>query len=198
MARPIAFDRDHVLQQAIDVFWLRGYTATSIKNLVNATGLQPGSLYAAFGDKRGLFLAALDAYFSALKKSLFNVLHSNDDPLQRLRAFFEQLIHESCDDPDRKGCLLINTLSEIPIQDAEINNRLQHMFAEVQRELQQVLSEAQQQGQLASDQNPEALAQYLVTGIFGLRLFNKMQPNRLSLQVIVDQLLSVIEPESHQ
>lgn len=196
MARPIAFDRDQVLQQATDVFWLRGYTATSIKNLVNATGLQPGSLYAAFGDKRGLFLAVLDAYFAKLKKSLFKVLHSDDDPLQRLRAFFGQLVQESCDDPDRKGCLLINTLSEIPVQDAEINTRLQQMFAEVQWELQQVLIDAQRQGRLASNQNPEALAQYLVTGIFGLRLFNKMQPARLDLQGIVDQMLSVIEPDS--
>ncbi|WP_349431227.1 TetR family transcriptional regulator C-terminal domain-containing protein [Methylomarinum sp. Ch1-1] len=152
--------------------------------------------YAAFGDKRGLFLASLDAYFANLKKSLFNVLHSDDDPLQRLRAFFEQLVQESCNDPDRKGCLLINTLSEIPVQDAEINARLQRMFTEVRRELQQVLSEAQRQGRLASKQNPEALAQFLVTGIFGLRLFNKMQPDRLDLQIIVDQLLSVIDPDS--
>ncbi|MGR9101283.1 MAG: TetR/AcrR family transcriptional regulator, partial [Gammaproteobacteria bacterium] len=58
MARPIEFDRNHVLKQAIRVFWLKGYHAASVKNLTDATGLLPGSLYAAFGDKRGLFLAA--------------------------------------------------------------------------------------------------------------------------------------------
>jgi len=57
MARPIEFDREEVLQKAIGVFWQKGYSATSIKNLVEATGLQPGSIYAAFGDKRGLFFS---------------------------------------------------------------------------------------------------------------------------------------------
>ncbi|WP_432648842.1 TetR family transcriptional regulator [Methylomarinum roseum] len=64
MARPIAFDRDHVLQQAIDVFWLRGYTATSIKNLVNATGLQPGSLYVRrFWRQAGAFFGVAGCLF---------------------------------------------------------------------------------------------------------------------------------------
>lgn len=198
MARPIAFDRPHVLQQAINVFWLRGYTATSIKNLVSATGLQPGSLYAAFGDKRGIFLAALDAYFDMLKTCLLGVLHNDKAPLLRLRAFFEQLVQESYEDTDRKGCLLINTLSEIPVQDEEINARLQQMFAEVERELKQVLLEAQCGGELSSDQDPETLAKYLLTGIFGLRLFNKMHPDRENLQTIVDQLLSAIEPGSRR
>ncbi|WP_349431312.1 TetR family transcriptional regulator C-terminal domain-containing protein [Methylomarinum sp. Ch1-1] len=190
MARPITFDRNHVLQQAINVFWLQGYTATSIKNLVDATGLQPGSLYAAFGDKRGLFLAALDAYFDDMKKKLFDVLHSDKAPLERLRAFFTQLIEESTEDQDRKGCLLINTLSEIPVQHEDINSRLQQMFAEVEQELKQLLTEAQNADELSADQDPTVLTKFLVSGIFGLRLYNKTGADSASLQAIVDQLLS--------
>ncbi len=189
MARPVAFDRAYVLQQAINVFWLKGYKATSIKNLVDATGLQPGSLYAAFGDKRGLFLAALDAYFADMRKTILTVLHGNMPPLDRLRAFFAELVRQSCDDPERKGCLLINTLSEIPLQDTEINSRLQRMFAEVERELNGLLAEAIRNGDLP-EQDAEALAKYLVAGIFGLRIFNKMQPDPRSLEDVADRLLS--------
>lgn len=192
MARPIAFDHNDVLQQAINVFWLQGYTATTIKNLVDATGLQPGSLYAAFGDKRGLFLAALDAYFASLKQTLFVMLHSEKPPLKRLEDFFNQLVRESCEDPNRKGCLLINTLSEIPVQDEDVNVRLQEMFNEVERELKQVLMEAQASGQLSAKQDANTLAKYLVSGIFGLRIYNKTQPDAQTLQAIVNQLLAVI------
>ena len=192
MARPITFDRTQVLQQAIQLFWIQGYSGTSVKNLVDATGLQPGSLYAAFGDKRGIFLAALDAYFDTMKLSLFGLLHNDKAPNQRLTDFFSHLLQESSCDPDRKGCLLINTLSEIPVQDAEINSRLQDMFTEVELELKQILIECKALGQLSEHQDPELLAKFLISGIFGLRIFNKTQPDMASLKAIVDQLLSTI------
>lgn len=192
MARPIEFDRTHVLHEAVRLFWLKGYNATSVKNLVDATGLQPGSLYSAFGDKRGLFLAALDAYFETMKRAMFRVLHGDDPPVERLRAFFNQLVQESYCDQDRKGCLLINTLSEIPVQDAEINARLQEMFAEIELELKGILIECRALGQLNHHQDPDMLAKFLVTGIFGLRLFNKTQPDAASLQAIVDNLIAAI------
>lgn len=196
MARPIAFDRNHVLKQAINVFWLQGYTATSVKNLVDATGLQPGSLYAAFGDKRGLFLAALDSYFDNMKESLFNVLRSDETPLNRLHNFFNGLIQESCEDPNRKGCLLINTLSEIPLHDEEINSRLQDMFAEVEQELTKLLIEAQTNGEINANQDAATLAKFLVSGIFGLRLYNKTKADETSLRSIANHLISAVKMPS--
>ena len=193
MARPTTFDRTYVLQQAINLFWLQGYNNTSIKNLVVVTGLQPGSLYAAFGDKRGLFLAALDMYFETMKYELFKVLHNDKPPIERLTDFFNQLVQESYSDQDRKGCLLINTLSEIPVNDIEINTRLQGMFSEVEQELKQLLSEAKTLGHISEQQDPETLAKFLLAGIFGLRLFNKTQPDSDSLKAIVKHLLSSIQ-----
>ncbi|MGR9074198.1 MAG: TetR/AcrR family transcriptional regulator [Gammaproteobacteria bacterium] len=190
MARPIEFDRNHVLKQAIRVFWLKGYHAASIKNLTDATGLLPGSLYAAFGDKRGLFLAALDAYFDAMKHTMVAALHEDKPPDLRLALFFDRLVSESCDDPDRKGCLLINTLSEIPIQDAEINSRLQRMFDEIERELKTVLTECREQGLMNEQLDPGTIAKFLMTGIFGLRLYNKTQPDAAILGSVVDRLLA--------
>jgi len=193
MARPTNFDRSDVLQQAIQLFWVQGYSNTSIKNLVAVTGLQPGSLYAAFGDKRGLFLAALDMYFETMKHDLFAALHNDKPPIERLTDFFNQLVQESYCDPERKGCLLINTLSEIPVNDVEINTRLQAMFSEVEQELKQLLIEAKTLGHISEHQDPETLAKFLVTGIFGLRLFNKTQPDSDSLQAIVRHLLTSIQ-----
>ena len=139
MARPIEFDREEVLRKAIGIFWQKGYSGTSIKNLVEATGLQPGSLYAAFGDKRGLFLAAIDGYFDDMQRRIFTLLHTDQTPIVRIETFFNRLVSDSVTDEQRKGCFLVNTLLEIPVHDQEINSRLQTMFGEVENEFRDVL-----------------------------------------------------------
>ncbi|MGR8981793.1 MAG: TetR/AcrR family transcriptional regulator [Gammaproteobacteria bacterium] len=193
MARPIEFDREEVLRKAIGVFWQKGYGGASIKDLVEATGLQPGSLYAAFGDKRGLFLAALDGYFKDMKRMIVGILHTDQPALVRVETFFDRLIGDSVADGQRKGCLLVNTLLEIPVHDREINSRLQAMFGEVEKEFRGVLKEHIESGGSDAKQSPEALARFLLAGIYGLRVFNRTQPDRMALKSIVDNLLSVLQ-----
>ena len=88
MARPQAFDQQQVLTDAMLLFWRQGYASTSIKELTEVTRLQPGSLYAAFKNKRNLFLLALDHYFSELQCGITALLHSQEPPLERIRLFF--------------------------------------------------------------------------------------------------------------
>lgn len=196
MARPIEFDREEVLRKAIGVFWQKGYSGTSIKNLVEATGLQPGSIYSAFGDKRGLFLAAIDVYFEDMKRMIFTMLHTDQTAIVRIETFFNRLVNDSVTDEHRKGCFLVNTLLEIPVDDQEINSRLQAMFKEVENEFRDVLKEHKASGEYASTQSPEELARFLVAGIYGLRVFNKTQPDISALKSIVDNLLFVLRRKS--
>ncbi len=196
MARPIEFDREAVLQKAIGVFWQKGYSAASIKNLVEATGLQPGSLYAAFGDKRGLFLAAMDSYFEGMKRLVFSLLHTDQAAIVRIETFFNRLVSDSVADEHRKGCFLVNTLLEIPVDDREINTRLQTMFGVVEKEFRDVLKEHIESGGFDSQQSPEELARFLMAGIYGLRVFNKTQPGISALKSIVDNLLFVLRGKS--
>lgn len=196
MARPIEFDREEVLRKAIGVFWQKGYSGTSIKNLVEATGLQPGSIYSAFGDKRGLFLASIDGYFEDMKRMIFNMLHTDQTAIVRIETFFNRLVNDSVTDEHRKGCFLVNTLLEIPVDDQEINSRLQAMFKEVENEFRDVLKEHKASGEYASTQSPEELARFLVAGIYGLRVFNKTQPDISALKSIVDNLLFVLRGKS--
>ena len=196
MARPIEFDREEVLRKAIGVFWQKGYSGTSIKNLVEATGLQPGSIYSAFGDKRGLFLASIDGYFEDMKRMIFTMLHTDQTAIVRIETFFNRLVNDSVTDEHRKGCFLVNTLLEIPVDDQEINSRLQAMFGEVENEFRDVLKEHIASGEYASTQSPEELARFLVAGIYGLRVFNKTQPDISALKSIVDNLLFVLRGKS--
>ncbi len=95
MARPVTFDRDEILGRATEVFWEHGYSGASVCRLVEATRLKPGSLYAAFESKEGLFLAALDQYAQRSRQRLLAVLAEAPDPLQGVERVFEQLAESS-------------------------------------------------------------------------------------------------------
>ncbi len=192
MARPIEFDREKALQDAMLLFWRRGYHKASVRDLTEATRLQPGSLYGAFNNKRSLFLSSLDYYAEELKQFVDSVLHSEKPPLIRIRFFFDYLLDEMRSDPEEKGCLLVNTLLEVPAEDEEINQRVIQALGYVEQSFRQVLTEALERGELASGKDPSTLARLLMTGIFGLRVYNKMQPQREELDDIVDSLLSVV------
>lgn len=192
MPRTIEFDRDEALHRAMSVFWRQGYNATSIKDLTVATQLQPGSLYGTFHNKRALFVAALEAYFAETRQRISDYLENDGSPLERLRGFFDMLINESLEDPERKGCLLVNTLLEIPTEDAEINRRISAMFGEVEQAFERVLLEAQKCGELSTDKDPANLARMLVAGIYGLRVYHKTQPEPGILKEIVDNLFVAV------
>ena len=92
MARPKAFDEEVVLDRAVEVFWAKGYEATSIQDLVDAMGIQRGSLYATFGGKHQLFLTALDRYGEVVVKKLLAILESKPSALESIEQFFAQLV----------------------------------------------------------------------------------------------------------
>lgn len=190
MARPVEFDREKALQDAMLQFWRRGYHKTSVRDLSEATQLKPGSLYGAFENKHSLFLRSLDYYSTELKQFVDSVLHSGEPPLRRIELFFQNLLDEMADDPQGRGCLLVNTLLETPPEDEVINQRASQALAYVEQGFSEVLAEAQERGELAPGKDPATLARLLMTGIFGLRVYNRMQPQREALDGIVDSLLS--------
>jgi len=193
MARPQEFEYDEVLNSAMQLFWRKGYATTSIKDLTDVTNLQPGSLYGTFKNKRSLFLQSLDFYFLNLYESIHRILHSNKEPLERIKEFFNYFISQSVKDNDRKSCLLVNTLLEIPPEDKEINKQVRDMFLKIENEFSKILVEAQDKGDLGIKENPQVLAKMLMSGIFGLQVYNRMQPDQKDLENIVENLLSTLK-----
>lgn len=192
MPRPAQFDRNEVLQRAMETFWQKGYNATSMKDLTRVTGLQPGSLYGAFESKRSLFLQTLEVYYQFNVAGLDDRLSIDASPLERIKAVFERIIENSTMDPENKGCMMVNTLLEMPADDHEINRRLQEMFAQVEKRLEGVIREAQEAGQISSDRDAHTLAQTVLMGMNGMRVFCKTRPKPESLYQSLDSLLSVL------
>jgi len=190
MARPQLFNENEVLENAMHLFWKQGFNKTSIKDLTDATNLQPGSIYGAFKNKRNLFLMSLDYYFGYLYSAQSEILKSKEEPLMRIRHFFDFILNQQNDDKELKSCLLVNTLLETPPDDSEINQRVNKMFTKIENEFCEVLKLAEKEGTLVAGGKPDAIAKMLMSGIFGLQVYNRMKPDQQGLTQIVNNLLA--------
>ncbi len=193
MARPPSFDREQVLERATATFWEHGYCATSVSRLVAATRLKPGSLYAAFDSKQGLFLAALDHYAVQSLKRLRAVLDDAANPIEGIRQFFTQLAGGGVGKVRGRGCLLVKTVLEVGRHDAEVQARVKAHLAEIEGVFRAALEEAQADGLLAADRSPHALARFLMTTIWGLRVLSGVEADATQAELVVDQALSLLD-----
>ena len=192
MGRPIEYDQSKVLDSVVKLFWAQGYEATSMKNICEITGLQPGSVYAAFGSKRALFLASIDAYFEQSFDNLKAILAGEGTPLERVRELFMYIVGDTCR-KDSHGCLLVNALLEAPTDDAELRKRIAAMFRRLEVAIKEVLVEAVACGELDAGKDPAIQAKLLINNIFGLRVYAKLQPNGPIMREMVDDLLSTLK-----
>ncbi len=190
MARPARFEREEVLEKAMRTFWDQGYCATSMANLVEVTDLKPGSLYAAFRSKRDLFLAALDYYAERSLARVGQILAAADSPLEGVRSYFRQLAREVADPKGKGSCFLVNTVLESARQDKAVQKRVKRHLAAIEALFQQALETAQANGELAPDKDPTALAAFLMSSIWGLRVLGGTAPGPERTQAVVNQVLT--------
>jgi TetR/AcrR family transcriptional repressor of nem operon len=118
--RPREFDTDEAIESAMGVFWSSGYHSTSLPELLEATNLSRGSLYAAFGDKHGLFLRALDRYIADSLTRLDAELDPRKDPLEGVRACLARYVKRTSGAGGKRGCLVVATSMELGSHDAEV------------------------------------------------------------------------------
>ncbi len=192
MARPYSYERTTVLTDAMKVFWRKGYNGASISDLTEATGLQRGSIYAEFKSKRGLFEQSLEHYFADLKERRFSLLEGKKPPIEKLRKFFGDILDDHCD-KQQAGCLLVNTLLELPPDDQDIIAKVSAMFKELQILIENVLSEAKIKKQIRTDINIQSLAKHLIIFLYGLRVYSKTKTSRAEREHVINSLISSIE-----
>jgi len=172
MAGVKQFDRNEVLDRAMALFWRRGYEATSIQDLVEATGINRGSIYATFGDKKGLFLAVLDHYGEKVGKPLMAEL-SDPDPRRAIERMLDSIIRRTSDPRFPRGCLNTNTSVECPASGDEIARKIAEGFGRQESAIYGVLRRAQAEGSLASTLDPRALARFFMGVAHGLNVVSK-------------------------
>jgi TetR/AcrR family transcriptional repressor of nem operon len=186
MARPRKFDPDQVLDRSMREFWGRGYRDTSVDDLVEATGVQPGSLYNAFpGGKRGLFLQALDRYSRLVVPEKMGALEEAGAGLAELRAYFDGLVDDLTTPEGRMGCLMVNSTVELAAQDSEVGEIVREHMRRLERAAERALRNAQGRGEVAGQVDPSAKAAQLMATGMGLMVVGKTNPGRTVLESIV-------------
>ncbi len=192
MPRSPEYDRTAVVEQAMIVFWERGYGKTSISDLVGATGLQPGSLYAAFGNKKGLFLEVIEQYNQQFIARIRDVRERPGAAIDKIGALLQQIVEEQASGHDHRGCLTVNAMLEMAQHDSEIGDHLCGYSRYMARAFESLVSDAQAEGQIAANRDANALAEFLMNNIWGLRVMCKSRPTEASLQAVVDGVMAAL------
>ena len=198
MGRTLAFDRDEVLTQVMELFWRQGYRATSISDLARQTRLKPGSLYHSFESKHALLLEALERY-GRQRVSWIQGLLGRHLPLEGLiRSLLDGMIDKICDDPDAKGCLLLNTKLELGAGDALVAERIELIYGRIEAEIESALQRGKKLGELKSDCDTAQLAKFVLMSTWGLRVLGLNRPERAQLEAMAEQVMLVLRAHQSQ
>jgi TetR/AcrR family transcriptional repressor of nem operon len=186
MPRPREFQPDDVLEKAMQEFWERGYRATSVDDLVRATGVRPGSLYGAFrGGKRALFMGSLARYSRLVVPQKLGELDRPDASIAEVRAYFDGLVQDLLSPEGRQGCLLVNSAIELAAEDDEVAAVVRGHHARLERNFTAALRTARRRGEVPASVDPVGAARLLVATSQGLMVVGKANPNEEVLRAIV-------------
>jgi TetR/AcrR family transcriptional regulator, transcriptional repressor for nem operon len=189
MGRPREFDEETVLESAGDVFWAKGYEATSTRDLTAHTGLTPSSMYAAFGDKRGLFRRALKHYLDHRLREKMSRLEATLSPGQAIIGFFQDTIERTVSDKLRRGCMLVNSTLEASSHDAEFRDAVAHELTLIERFFHRCFAAGQKTGEIPDTHSADDAAKHLLSVLLGIRVLARVRPERKLLTGAVRQAL---------
>ncbi|MFI2199902.1 TetR/AcrR family transcriptional regulator [Streptomyces sp. NPDC020192] len=194
MARTKEFDPDAALQAALELFWRRGYEATSMADLVDRLGIGRASLYATFGSKHELYLKALDRYERSGLTRIVRELSQPGPALPAVRALLRRYAAEASHDELRQsGCLITNTASELAPHDPAATRQVERNWDHVETALHSALTRAQAQDELPADRDPLALARMLLVLMQGLRVVGKASADPARVRDATEQALALLD-----
>ncbi|MEW2066485.1 TetR/AcrR family transcriptional regulator [Streptomyces sp. NPDC007346] len=194
MARTKEFDPDAALQSALELFWRRGYEATSVTDLVEHLGIGRASIYATFGNKHELYLKAMDRYSEGCDPLLLAELSQPGPALPAVRAVVRRFASESTSPESRsQGCLITNTAAELAPHDPAAARRVESSWEHLETLLQSALVRARAQGELPEDRDPRALARMLLVLLQGVRITGKASGDAARVRDATEQALTLLE-----
>jgi TetR/AcrR family transcriptional repressor of nem operon len=193
MARHKEFDRDEALRRAMEVFWARGYEATSVGDLVGHMGINRQSLYDTFGDKHSLYLAALDRYREVEGRRMFELLERPGSVRRALRQLFDGIVECALGGGERRGCFVGNAMSELAGRCEATAEKTCGGMAAAEDALYRALLRGRREGEIRGGRDLRAVARFLYSSMQGLQLMSKATRDRKTLEDVVRVTLSVLD-----
>ncbi len=192
MGRAKKFELEQVLEFAMQEFWRKGYSATSIPKLEAAMGVNRQSLYDTFKSKRNLFLKVLEHYHNNVIVKNFSSIEKSSTPKHAICEYFRERASEALTDSDIKGCLVTNTIAELALHDKQVceltNNTLNHMRSIFRN----ALLQAKSKNEVSSDLNVDETADFLVNNAQGLFVISRMNVTKDAVESVVNNIENLL------
>ena len=170
----------------------RGYESTSVKDLMEGTGLSAASLYNAYGDKRAMFRTALDRY---IENSIGVRIRRSEalPPRDAIRSFFDDILRRSLNDRERKGCMVVNSALEMAPHDTEFWETIAETLERIELFFLACVEKGQADGTITSSRPAVGLAQHLLAVLMGVRVLARVRPERALLNGAIRTALSFLD-----
>lgn len=188
MGRPPAYDEDALLDALIECLWERGYAATPVSTLVEKTGVNAASLYARYGSKSGIMMAALDAYAGATIKGLRRILDATPPGARQVRSVLEHAM-ESFTDPRARGCFLVNTIMNVSTDTPDFSLAVAAHMETIRGMLEEALTEAPG---LRPGLAPGEASVFVQTQIWGIKLMVRLRADPAMGEALIRQTLAAL------
>ncbi|MFG3488676.1 MULTISPECIES: TetR/AcrR family transcriptional regulator [unclassified Streptomyces] len=194
MARTKEFDPDAALQAALELFWARGYEATTMSDLVERLGIGRASIYATFGNKHTLYLRAMDRYLETRDPRIVEELSAPGPALPAVRALVRRFAAEASADGERaNGCFVTNSAAELGPHDTAVARRVELSWEQIETLLYAALTRARAGGELPADRDPRALARMLLVLLQGIRVVGKASSEPARVRDAAEQALALLD-----
>jgi len=192
MPRVKLFDENEVLIKAMNLFWKQGYSATSVQDLVSHLGINRASIYDTFGDKDKLFKKSFQLYRKQSSQGLIQFFENKQNVKIGFSELFKNAIQEAINDKERKGCFVVNTITELVPNDESLDEVLEINKQDFINIFFEYLKKGKESGQLKTNQDLKSLATLFYTLYNGIRVVSKVRPNKKELTDSINVALSLL------
>lgn len=192
MARTKDFDENEVLAKAVNLFWLKGYNATSMQDLVDELGISRSSLYDTYGDKHTLFIKALESYQCTNTGKFVKIIEGNTSAKETIKALLDFVVCGLLSDKSQKGCFIVNAEVEVALHDKEVSEMIQKNDQNMEDAFFRVIGKGQESGEIANTQSARALARFLFNTVKGIQVTAKSTTEQAVFDDIINSALLVL------
>ncbi|MDT8383253.1 MAG: TetR/AcrR family transcriptional regulator [Gammaproteobacteria bacterium] len=192
IGRPLEFDPEQALDSALAVFWSQGYEAASLQDLLQSMGLSKSSFYQAFQSKHALFERCLERYRDQVTGQLTEGLRGAGSGLAFIEGVLRSIVAEAHNKKKTRGCLIMNTANEFSQSDPKVARRVTSGLTSFRKVFLKAVQQAQQAGEIDDKQDPQVLADYLVTSISGLRTMVKAGASAATVEGVIDVTMKAL------
>ncbi|WP_413699561.1 TetR/AcrR family transcriptional regulator [Psychromonas sp. KJ10-10] len=190
MVKTAKFDRQEVIDKATNLYWQKGFHATSMRNLQDAIDMRPGSIYVAFGNKNGLFKETLRNYTDMSLSNLKQCRSEYESPIEALKMFVKKQVIGTQNDAPNGMCMLAKTIAELTSENQDLIDITKSFLGEIGAQFVKVIEDAQLLGEVESSKNAEDLATHVQIQIAGLRTYGKINNDKNKMDELINDIFT--------